>query len=90
MILNKISYNRKKVSSKSIKINSNKFRNKRQAVSFFTLFKNKLKLIATIISKILNIPVEFEIIKLEIPFQETAMVSQILGYSSKKSYFYKM
>ena len=61
MILNKISYNRKKISSKSIKINSNKFRNKRQAVSFFTLFKNKLKLIATIINKILKIIISYYI-----------------------------
>ena len=63
---------------------------KRQAVSLFTLFKIKLKALAIILSKIFNTPVEFELIKLEIPFQESTMVSQILGYSSKKSYFYKM
>ena len=34
--------------------------------------------------------VEFEIVKLITPFQDSGTVSQILGYNSKNLYFYKM
>jgi len=63
---------------------------KKSVVSFFTLFKNRLNKIVKLLSKILNIKVELEIVKVETPFQDSSMISQILGYNSKKWYFYRM
>jgi hypothetical protein len=63
---------------------------KKSVVSFFTLFKNRLNKIVKLLSKILNIKVELEVVKVETPFQDSSMISQILGYNSKKWYFYRM
>ena len=75
---------------KNLNLKKQSFRKKRSIVSFFTLFKKKLTIIAKILGKIFNRTVEFEIIKLVTPFQESNMVAQILGFSSQKLYFYKM
>lgn len=53
-------------------------------------FKIKLEKLCLIFEKIFNKKVEFEIIKAQLPFQDSNILAQILGYNANKYKFRRM
>lgn len=53
-------------------------------------FKNSLERLSVIFGKIFNKKVEFEIIKAQLPFQDSNILAQILGYNANKYKFRRM
>ena len=53
-------------------------------------FKNNLERLSVIFGKIFNKKVEFEIIKAQLPFQDSNILAQILGYNANKYKFRRM
>jgi Mitochondrial ribosomal protein (VAR1) len=58
--------------------------------SFVSNFKKRLEKLSIIFSKILKKKIEFEIIKAQLPFQDSNLLSQILGYNAKEYNFRRM
>jgi hypothetical protein len=58
--------------------------------SFVSNFKNNLEKLSILFSKIFKKKIEFEIIKAQLPFQDSHFLSQILGYNANKYNFRKM
>jgi hypothetical protein len=55
--------------------------------SFVNNFKNNLDILSVIFSKIFKKKVEFEIIKAQLPFQDSHILAQILGYNANNYKF---
>lgn len=64
--------------------------NKNNYVSFYTLFNLYLEKFSLIIGGILNKKVEFELIKLQFPFHDSSILSQILGLNADNYSFTRM
>lgn len=58
--------------------------------SLVSNFKNSLDKLCLIFEKIFNKKVEFEIIKAQLPFQDSNILAQILGYNANKYKFRQM
>jgi len=58
--------------------------------SFVSNFSNSLDKLSTIFGKIFNKKVEFEIIKAQLPFQDSNILAQVLGYNANKYKFRRM
>jgi hypothetical protein len=59
-------------------------------ISFSSTFKLKLEKLREIFSKIFKKEVEFEIIKAQLPFQDSNILAQILGYNANNYRFIRM
>ena len=59
-------------------------------ISLLSNFKTKLEKLNAVFSKILKKKVEFEIIKAQLPFQDTKILAQILGYNANNYKFRRM
>jgi hypothetical protein len=59
-------------------------------ISFVSHFKKILDRLSIIFSQILKKRVEFEIIKAQLPFQDSHLLAQILGYNANNYQFRKM
>lgn len=64
--------------------------NTREYTSFLSNFNSKLEKLSLIFSKILNKKVEFHLVKAQLPYQDSKIISQILGYNADKYNFRKM
>jgi hypothetical protein len=60
------------------------------ATSLVSNFKKNLERLSMIFEKIFNKKVEFEIIKAQLPFQDSNILAQILGYNANKYKFRRM
>jgi hypothetical protein len=58
--------------------------------SFASTFNKKLEVLNIIFSKIFKKKVEFEIVKTQLPFQDSNILAQIIGYSANKYKFRRM
>lgn len=58
--------------------------------SFASTFKYKLEKLSIILKKIFKKEVEFEIIKAQVPFQDSNILAQILGYNANNYKFRRM
>jgi hypothetical protein len=74
----------------SDKANTNNKKVKESYISFVSNFKNNLEKLSLIFGKIFNKKVEFEIIKVQLPFQDSYILAQILGYNANKYKFRQM
>jgi hypothetical protein len=59
-------------------------------ISLVSNFKNRLENLSIIFSKIFKKRVEFEIIKAQLPFQDSNILAQILGYNANNYNFRRM
>ena len=59
-------------------------------ISFSSKFKFNLEKLSVIFTKIFNKEVEFEIIKAQLPFQDSNILAQILGYNANVYKFRRM
>jgi hypothetical protein len=59
-------------------------------ISFVSHFQKNLDKLSIIFSKILKKRVEFDIIKAQLPFQDSNLLAQILGYNANNYQFRKM
>jgi hypothetical protein len=71
-------------------ISESNYINKYPYSSIVSNFKNNLEKLSFIFSKLFNKKVEFEIIKAQLPFQDSNVLSQILGYNANKYKFRQM
>lgn len=58
--------------------------------NFLSTFKKSLEELSLYLGTLFNKKVEIEIIKVKIPFQDSNMISQVLGYNAKRYHFYRM
>ena len=58
--------------------------------SLVSHFQNRLEKLSTIFSKIFNKKVEFEIIKAQLPYQDSNILAQVLGYNANNYKFRRM
>lgn len=59
-------------------------------ISFASSFKSKLEILSVILKKIFKKEVEFEIIKAQLPFQDSNILAQVLGYNANNYKFRRM
>jgi hypothetical protein len=64
--------------------------NKYPYVSLVSNFKYKLEKLCLVFEKIFNKKVEFEIIKAQLPFQDSNILAQVLGYNANNYKFRRM
>lgn len=63
---------------------------KQAYTSLVSNFKNQLEKVSVIFSKIFKKKVEFEIIKAQLPFQDSNILAQVLGYNANNYKFRRM
>lgn len=59
-------------------------------ISFASSFKSKLEKLSVIFQRIFKKKVEFEIIKAQLPFQDSNILAQVLGYNANNYKFRRM